>query len=106
MEQRFRAWYGGWSERLGLNPDPDDPRHQYDYRAAFQAGARPMRDEQTGEYHWPSAFKLEGHPNRFVGGVDTITGTAPEQIPGMPEWNEMRRVKPELPARPPFDFGG
>src|SRR3989304_4252909 len=68
-EQDFQKWYKNWSSKLGLNPNPDDPRHQYDYRAAYKAGATPDTNK-----HWPSQFKLEGHPNRYVDGVDTITG--------------------------------
>ena len=29
---------------------------------------------QDGLPHWPSEFKLEGHPNLIVDGVDTRTG--------------------------------
>ncbi len=68
-EGEFQSWYQAHASRLGLNPNPDDPRHQYDYRAAFQAGASPGADG-----HWPSQFKAPGHPNRYVNGVDTITG--------------------------------
>ena len=68
-EQRFRFWYGAWADYLGLNPDPDHPLHHYDWRAAYTAGALP---DESG--HWPSAFKLPEHPNRYIGGIDTITG--------------------------------
>lgn len=68
-ESRFQAWYQSRVQRLGLNPNPDDPQHFYDYRAAFRAGAEP---DQAG--HWPSQFKREGHPRTVVGGVNTITG--------------------------------
>jgi hypothetical protein len=71
-EAAFQAWYRRHAERLGLNPDPDDPQHFYDYRAAFRAGAEP-----DAEGHFPSAFKLSGHPNLVVGGVDTRTGLPP-----------------------------
>jgi hypothetical protein len=66
-EQAFQNWYKTQATKLGLSPDPDDPQHFYDYRAAFRAGAKP---DETG--HWPSTFKLPEHPNRYVGGVDTI----------------------------------
>ena len=65
-EQRFKQWYAQVAKERQLNPDPDDPLHHYDYRAAFKSGARPDADA-----HWPSEFKRAGHPNRFVGGVDT-----------------------------------
>lgn len=68
-EEAFQTWYGERAGALGLDPNPDDPRHHYDYRAAYRAGAEP-----NVEGHWPSQFKAPDHPNRYVGGVDTITG--------------------------------
>lgn len=68
-ESAFQEWYGGIAGQLGLNPDPDDPKHKYDYRAAFSAGVTP---DEAG--HFPSEFKDPDHPNRFVDGIDTITG--------------------------------
>lgn len=68
-ESNFQDWYKGWSSTLGLNPNPDDPQHHYDYRAAYKAGATP-----DGNKHWPSEFKKSDHPNRYVNSIDTITG--------------------------------
>lgn len=56
-EKGFRKWYKGHADKWGLAPDPDDPKHFYDYRGAFKAGAKP---DKTG--HWPSKFKKKGHP--------------------------------------------
>ena len=70
----FQEWYKMWSGRLDLNPDPDDPRHKYDYRAAYVAGAEPQPNFDDGKFHWPSQFKADDHPNRFVDGMDTKTG--------------------------------
>lgn len=68
-ELMFQEWYKKWSGKLGLNPNPDDPKHYYDWRAAYRANAAP---DQTG--HWPSSFKLPGHPRLIVDGIDTRTG--------------------------------
>lgn len=65
----FRSWYKKHADKLGLAPDPDDPLHYYDWRGAYKAGATP---DAAG--HWPSIFKLEGHPNLVINGVDTRTG--------------------------------
>ena len=54
-EKEFQSWYQDWSKKLGLNPDPDDPQHFYDYRAAFRGGAEPT--VESG-WHWPSEFKI------------------------------------------------
>lgn len=68
-EADFKDWYGLWADKFGLNPNPDDSRHFYDYRGAFKAGATP-----NAEGHWPSQFKREGHPNLIVHGVNTKSG--------------------------------
>ena len=68
-ELEFQQWYQIWASRLGLNRDPDDPQHFYDYRSAFKAGAQP---DAMG--HWPSQFKMEGHPRLILNGIDTRTG--------------------------------
>jgi diguanylate cyclase (GGDEF)-like protein len=72
-ESEFRAWYQDEAIRNNLSPDPDDPRHFYNYRAAFRSGAEP---DETG--HWPSKFKREGHPNLIIDGVDTRTNEPPD----------------------------
>ncbi len=69
-EEDFQNWYAQVSKKYNLNPDPDDERHRYDYRAAYAAGIR----KPNKEWHWPSKFKLEGHPNLVIDGVDTRTG--------------------------------
>ena len=68
-EETFRAWYAKHAKERGLKPDPDDPLHFYDWRAAYKAGATPNK-----EGHWPSQFKREGHPNLEIEGIDTRTG--------------------------------
>lgn len=68
-EADFRKWYAKYAQRLKLNPDPDDPKHYYDYRAAYATSASP---DSTG--HWPSKFKKKGHPRLFIGGINTKTG--------------------------------
>jgi hypothetical protein len=73
-EESFRDWYDRWAQIAGIDPDPDNPEHKYDYRAAFNAGAAPEVDEDSGEYHWPSRFKADDHPRRFVGNMDTKYG--------------------------------
>ena len=76
-EAKFQVWYGGWSKKLGLNPNPDDPQHFYDYRAAWKAGAEPTAESG---WHWPSTFKREGHPRMVVDGVNTKTGKPTDPV--------------------------
>ena len=61
----FSHWYSNIAEKSNLSPDPDDPRHYYDYRAAYESGA--SLDEKK---HLPSEFKHYLHPNRFIIGKD------------------------------------
>lgn len=76
-EKKFQEWYSYWADYASLDPNPDDPRHKYDYRAAYQQGVEPEIDPRDGQYHWPSTYKDLDHPNRFVNGVDTISGGVP-----------------------------
>ncbi|MCP4262827.1 MAG: hypothetical protein GY774_35760, partial [Planctomycetes bacterium] len=73
-ERDFLKWYKNWANISGIDPNPDNPLHKYDYRSAYRAEANPQIDPGDGLYHWPSEFKFDDHPNRFVDGVDTKTG--------------------------------
>lgn len=102
-EADFQKWYAGISAQEGIDANPDNPQHFYDYRGAWKAGITP---DKTG--HWDSRFKLEGHPNLIIDGVDTRTGkpvqigtveepsTTATQIPVFQE-----PVAPALPAAAP-----
>ena len=64
----FLDWYSNVAKEVSdyypdftLNPDPDAPKHYYDYRAAYEAGAE--LDERK---HLPSEFKHDLHPDRYV----------------------------------------
>ena len=74
-EEAFQRQYKKIAAAQGLDPDPDNPLHFYDYRKALAAGASPDKDR-----HWPSEHKRLGHPNLIVEGRDTRTGkkAAPE----------------------------
>ena len=73
-EKKFQFWYKTWARKSNINPNPDDPLHYYDYRAAYKAGIKPQIDPTDKKYHWDSRFKDDEHPNRFVNGEDTKTG--------------------------------
>lgn len=88
-EQAFQSWYAGHAKAQGLNPNPDDPQHFYDYRAAYRAGATPSPDG-----HWPSQFKLEGHPRMIIDGVNTKTGQ-----PSIVDPNMMQQIFGVKPRR-------
>ena len=59
-EEEFQRQFISRATRIGRNPDPDDPRHFYNARAAFDAGV-----DIEGADHLPSEFKKPGHPSEF-----------------------------------------
>ena len=62
----FEEW---WSQVLSMHDyaiNPHDPEHFYDYKAAFEAGVE--IPEEGG--HWPSQFKHDLHPDRYIKGDD------------------------------------
>ena len=61
----FSHWYSNIAEKSNLSPNPNDPRHYYDYKAAYESGAK--LDKRK---HLPSEFKHDLHPNRFIIGKD------------------------------------
>jgi len=75
-EAAFQNWYSKWAKITGINPNPDDPRHYYDYRSAFLANATPSISylSKNPEWHWPSIFKIKGHPRMILNGTNTKTG--------------------------------
>lgn len=77
-EPQFQEWYARHAQQQKLDPNPDDPRHFYDYRGAFRSGATP---DASG--HWPSTFKREGHPDLYIDGIDTRTG---RPVSGDEQW--------------------
>ena len=81
----FQSWYSDIASKHDLNPDPDDPSQFYDYRSAFMDG---VRGPASGG-HWPSKYKLEGHPNMVVGGFHVQTG---ERVPGTPRASEKELI--------------
>lgn len=71
----FQNKYKVIAEKIDLNLNPDDPLQKYDYRGAYKAGQL----EPDKFDHFPSEFKDPDHPNRFVEGIDTITGKSMTQ---------------------------
>ena len=73
-EQRFREDYAAWAAKAGMDPNPDDPRHFYDYRAAWKAGVL-----VEGE-HLPSTYKKPGHPRYYID--PNSDAASPIPVPG------------------------
>ena len=70
-EPKFHNWYRDYASKTGLAPNPDDPLHQYNYRAWWRAlQAFPDKygaqvDPADGRLHAPSLFKRYDHPTRY-----------------------------------------
>lgn len=62
-EKEFKGWYKNYADELGLNPDPDDPKHFYDYRAAFLQGAEPKSPIDDIQQREPSESEIEYFQN-------------------------------------------
>lgn len=91
-ENDFSSWYSNIAKKTGINPNPDDPSHFYDYRAAYQAGAQPDK-----EGHWPSEFKKEGHPRLVLDAIDTRTGQPVQNEPQKSLWDQyLEKRKKEM----------
>ncbi len=85
QEIAFQSEYAKISKELGLNPNPDDPKHFYNYRGLFkETGSLEVGPQK----HFPSKYKLPGHPNLVVDGINTKTGVRTDtrniQIPAPP----------------------
>jgi hypothetical protein len=61
----FLDWYSDIAERSDISLKPDDPRHYYDYRSAYEAGA--SLDERK---KLPPRFQHDLHPGRYIIGKD------------------------------------
>ena len=62
----FEDWWSKVLEVHDYAADPNDVEHFYDYKAAYEEG---IEIPEEGE-HWPSKFKHDLHPDRYVKGDD------------------------------------
>lgn len=74
-EEQFRKDYAAYSKTTGMHPNPDNPKHFYDYRGQWKKSG--LNVDNQG--HLSSEFKLDGHPRMTIDGVNTKTGKKLEQ---------------------------
>ena len=89
-EQSFKDWYANASETYGIDPDPKNPENFYDYEAAWRAGVEPETIEKPSgeiEYKWPSQFKHDNHPNRFLVEGNNIIDTKNNVVGDIDEYS-------------------
>lgn len=106
-EQRFREWYSQVARRMGLNPDPDDPGHHYDYRAAYWDMLRDGSDlspQKAGE-HFTSKYKTEGHPRTYLEDANrrVFNTKSGKYLTGEPVPDRQLRASEKSPDMPGFD---
>lgn len=86
-EKDFQEWYASVSNRLGLNPDPDDSEQYYDYRLFWKENpkdAQKMLNAEEGS-HFTDRYKLPGHPtfsNESIYSTDETPGGSWEEHDG------------------------
>ncbi len=90
-EYRFQQTYKKMATKMGLSLDPDDPEHQYDWRALYKEDSTLT---PNAEGHFSSKYKLEGHKNMYIDGVKT---KEPTPAPGVSQ--RMRGI-----GEPPKEF--
>lgn len=71
QEKEFQSWYAEIAEKNKLDPNPDDPRHFYDYRSYYKdlkAGITqpPEFKPEHNQYRMPDKYKLPGHPDYYT----------------------------------------
>ena len=73
-EIKQTEWFKEFVKDYGEEPDLDSS--EYDYKRAWEAGARPDTRDPTdnNKLHWPSIYKGDNHPRRIIDGVDTRSG--------------------------------
>lgn len=84
-EAAFQSWYATWAKASKLDPNPDDPKHLYDYRQAFAEGITPTKGRDD-RLHWPSvspsgvALKAKDHPTYWMEQFMQATGRDPGDL--------------------------
>ena len=79
MFQHWNDYYSGMSGRQGIDPNPDNPAHLYDYRGQFKAEVPFLPDPTDNNFlHGDSRFKMPGHSRGVIeqgdGYLNTQTG--------------------------------
>lgn len=83
LEQQFQQeitqspWYKEYTKKYGETPDLNTP--DYNYRAAWQLGAKPELYKYDNTYHWPSvakgrSLKAVNHPTAWMEDYMQLTG--------------------------------
>ena len=72
-EKKFKEWYSGIAKITGLDQNPDNTNHQYDYRGFYKKYAMGKEEKHLAEviidisknkdtHIFTDEYKLPGHP--------------------------------------------
>lgn len=106
-EQDFQAeikktgWFKEYVKEYGEEPNLNTP--DYDYRAAWKSGVRPVRDpNDKNRYHWSSSnpetgemLKSKDHPTAWKEDYMKATGNNPDEV-GVTREQYMEQMKPKM----------
>jgi hypothetical protein len=121
-EIRKTGWFKEYVKEYGEEPDLNTS--DYDYRSAWKAGVRPVRDPyDKNRYHWSSSnpdtgemLKSKDHPTAWKEDYMKSTGKNPDEV-GVTKEQYMKQEKPKMamggsvespvavPVQPPADQG-
>ncbi len=108
-DPEFMDWYAPLSKKLGIDQNPDDPEHYYDYRHFYddmKAGKPGVISPDKPGGHFPSTYKTEGHPRTYLD--DPTTGKvfdtrSAQYLTGEPVPQRALTVSEQSPDKPGFD---
>lgn len=100
-EIRKTGWFKEYVKEYGEEPDLNTS--DYDYRAAWNAGVRPVRDPyDKNRYHWSSSnpetgemLKSKDHPTAWKEDYMKSTGKNPDEV-GVTKEQYMEQMKPKM----------
>ena len=100
-EIRKTGWFKEYVKEYGEEPDLNTS--DYDYRSAWKAGVRPVRDPyDKNRYHWSSSnpetgemLKSKDHPTAWKEDYMKSTGKNPDEV-GVTKEQYMKQAKPKM----------
>ena len=66
QEDKFQNWYKNVSYELGLDSNPDNPLHAYDYRGFWLENRNKDIDYTQPDFHFTDTYKKPDHPTFSV----------------------------------------
>lgn len=66
QEGKFQNWYKNVSYELGLDSNPDNPLHAYDYRGFWLENRNKNIDYKQPDFHFTDTYKKPDHPTFSV----------------------------------------